>query len=62
MTNGIVAAKNKNIYKLCEKRIERSTGISMERNYKIISNEALEFKRRREIQAASSVFSDAKQD
>lgn len=40
LVNGIVAAKNKSIYELCERRIEKFTGKSLKENHIIISAEA----------------------
>lgn len=43
---GIIAARGKNIYELCEKRIEEHTGISLELNQQLIATEAEDMKRR----------------
>eukprot|EP00347_Sterkiella_histriomuscorum_P005803 403355212 len=40
LQNGIIAAKNKAIYELCERRIEKFTGLSLQQNHKLISQEA----------------------
>ncbi|CDW74136.1 3 (2)-bisphosphate nucleotidase 1 [Stylonychia lemnae] len=49
--DGLIAAKNKSIYKLCEHRIERFTRMSLEQNHQRIQLQALESKRiRQELQ------------
>jgi hypothetical protein len=37
---GIIAAKNKNVYEICHHRVEEQTGISMELNHQICIKEA----------------------
>jgi hypothetical protein len=43
---GIIAAKNKNVFNLCEQRIEEHTGISLEMNHHVIATDADESKKR----------------
>lgn len=47
LSNGIIASKNKSVYELCERRIEKFTGMSLQQNYEVISQEALRYKAQR---------------
>ena len=42
---GIIAAKNKRVFDICQERIEQATGISYEENHEFVTKEAEETKR-----------------
>jgi hypothetical protein len=50
LKDGIIAAKNKQVYDICAQRIEENTGISMELNHQLIATEAFEIKKRKKLE------------